>query len=505
MTSPPPEIPPRPTPQRSTFGHAVQRARAPNKQHMERLRERVPYWFVAGLLYVFASYQILMNPFGFSDLTQRYTQDIAGLLITGPYFYPTTGHDHVSVALIEDDTIHNLQMPWPWTYGAHARALDALLAYHPKAVVVDILFVDTRHDDTLPQLVEEIERYKKAGVPLYFTASTDTQPGDYPIRKELSDTSVRQVDPSIIINAGIARQYPVTGRCFGKDAGKGTCRSLALRVFEDNYPKVFVPPLEGEMELVWGTRTDPINNKWMRVTNDDGTTGNCEPRVTGLARIADAFMDTSAVRVRCPYTSVIPAESLFSGVEDPDVVKLARDRIVFYGAALQGVEDRSVTPVNGLLPNVFIHAMAIDNLFSFNGRPQQNVVTVGKITLASNPAQLLSVIPVILILSWIHMRRLKAIKRRKALPGQSETSASIEYFLDKLTAFAWQILALGLALGAGLALMLWLGLSVANWVEVVFVSIELAAMLLVSVPDAIWGYLHHVAGGTPDNPEEQQT
>ena len=64
---------------------------------------------------------------------------------------------------------------------------------------------------------------------------------------------------------------------------------------------------------------------------------------------------------------------------------------------------------------------------------------------------------------------------------------------------------LALALGAGLALMLWLGLSVANWVEVVFVSIELAAMLLVSVPDAIWGYIHHVAGGTPDLPEERQT
>jgi hypothetical protein len=505
MNSPPPEIPPRRTPQRSTFGHAIQRARKPNREHMERLRERVPYWFVAGILYLFASYQILMNPFGFSDLTQRYTQDIAELLITGPYFYPTTGHDHVSVALIEDDTLHALQMPWPWKYGDHARALDALLEYHPKAVVVDILFVDPRKDDTLPQLVEEIARYKRAGVPLYFTAATDTQPGEYPLRKELSDTSVRQVDPTIMINGGIARQYPVTGRCFGRDVGKGTCRSLALRVFEDNYPKVFVPPLEGDMELVWGTRTDPINNKWMRVQNDDGTVGNCEPRVSGLARIGDAFMDMSAVRVRCPYTSVIPAESLFSGVEDPDVVKLTQGRIVFYGAALQGVEDRSFTPVNGLLPNVFIHAMALDNLFSFNGRPQQNVVTIGGTTLESNPAQLLAIVPVILILSWIHMQRLKAIKRRKARPGESETSAALEYFLEKLMEFGWHLLALGLALGAGLALMLWLGLSVANWVEVVFVSIELAAMLLVSVPDAIWGYLHHVFGGKPDFPEEQQT
>ena len=49
-----------------------------------------------------------------------------------------------------------------------------------------------------------------------------------------------------------------------------------------------------------------------------------------------------------------------------------------------------------------------------------------------------------------------------------------------------------------LLLALAVGLSVANWVEVVFVSVELAAMLLLGVPDSVWGYLHHVAGGVPD-------
>jgi hypothetical protein len=32
---------------------------------------------------------------------------------------------------------------------------------------------------------------------------------------------------------------------------------------------------------------------------------------------------------------------------------------------------------------------------------------------------------------------------------------------------------------------------------VVFVSAELAALLLVGAPDAFWGYLHHIAGGEP--------
>ena len=91
------------------------RARRPDRGSMDALKLRVPYWFVALWLLAFASFQIWMNPFGFSDLVQRYAQDVSNLLITGPYFYGTEGRDTVSVALIDEDTLHQLQTPWPWT------------------------------------------------------------------------------------------------------------------------------------------------------------------------------------------------------------------------------------------------------------------------------------------------------------------------------------------------------------------------------------------------------
>src|SRR5215469_4090416 len=137
-----------------SIGRVLARARRPDREHMGLLRERVPFWFVFASLFAFAALQIILNPFGFSDLTQRYTQDVSNLLITGPYLYPTTGRDQVSVALIEEETLQNQNAPWPWSYGQHARALDAMLAFHPKAVVVDILFVDSRPDDTLPDLIQ---------------------------------------------------------------------------------------------------------------------------------------------------------------------------------------------------------------------------------------------------------------------------------------------------------------------------------------------------------------
>ena len=462
---------------------------------MHVLRQRVPYWFAVTVLFAFSAMQIVLNPFGFSDLTQRYTQDVADLLITGPFFYPATGRDHVSVALIDDQAVSHLQMPWPWSYGAQARALDTLLALKPRAVVVDILFVDPRKDDTLSELVDEIHRFQKVGVPLYFEASPDSSASEPGLRSELAATGVRVLDPTILVNQGVVRQYPATGRCFGANSPSGPCPSLALAVYRDIFPHMPPVAVNGLMELVWGTRSHPLNRKWMRATDENGVSHSCSEAdsMSGLRRAWLAFFDPSAVRSSCPYTGVIPVEALLQGKDDADIDALAHNRVIFYGASLEGAQDKSFTPVNGLLANVFVHAMALDNLITFNGRPEQNTVVIAGTPLDGNTVQMIAILPVNLILCWMHMRRLKA--RRKRAVGQR--SAPAEYLFDKIVQSLWHWLSFALGLGVGLALTLAAGLSVANWVEVVFVSVALAAMLLVGVPDAIWGYLHHVAGGVP--------
>lgn len=476
------------------LGRTLERARRPDKHAIENLRLRAPFWWVFLFLFVFSAYQIIMNPFGFSDLVQRYTQDIADLLITGPYLYPQTGHEKISVALVDDRTLGELQMPWPWSYGAQARTLDALLAEKPRAVIVDILFVDPRKDDTLPELVDEIGRYKRAGVPLYFSGDPSVGPGQPPIRQELLDAGARVIDPTLLPQ-GIARQYNVDGRCMNGEKPGTPCYSLALQVYSDLYPK---DPLrvnrEGLVELMWGTRPDPYNTKWMDLKE------SCNQNIGFFRRVFLAFFDPSEVRSRCPYESVIPVEKLLQGTDDADIEKLAKGHIVFYGGALEGVQDRSFSPVNGLIANVFIHAMTLDNLITFHGRPEQNVVTLANTTLDNNTVQVFAIIPVILILAWIHIRNLRARSTRRETEAH-ESGGLMELLLEKAMESAWHWGAWALALGAGLALTLAAGLSVANWVEVVFVSVELAAMLMVGVPDSIWGYLHHVAGGIAETAE----
>lgn len=481
---------------RGRLGQTLERARRPDKRAMENLRRRAPYWWVFVFLFAFSSYQIIMNPFGFSDLVQRYTQDISDLLITGPYLYPETGHDKISVALTDDRTLADLQMPWPWSYGAQARVLDALLAEKPRAVIVDILFVDPRKDDTLPELVDEIGRYKRAGVPLYFSGDPGAAPGEPPIRKELLAAGAHVVDPTLLPQ-GIVRQYAVDGHCMNGEK-PGTCFSLALSVYKDLYPH---QPLDvnrnGLVELMWGTRPDPTNTKWMDLKQ------SCNQKIGFFSRVYLAFFNPAQVRSRCPYESVIPVEKLLQGTDDPDITRLARGRIVFYGGALQGVQDRSFSPVNGLIANVFIHAMALDNLITFHGRPEQNVVTIANMTLDSDTVQVFAIIPVILILAWLHIRNLRT-RGDEGEAGSQGHNALSELAVEKAKEIAWHGGAWALALAAGLVLMLAAGLSVANWVEVVFVSMELGAMLMVGVPDAIWGYLHHVAGGIAETAARQE-
>jgi hypothetical protein len=107
---------------------------------------------------------------------------------------------------------------------------------------------------------------------------------------------------------------------------------------------------------------------------------------------------------------------------------------------------------------------------------------------------------VILILSFMHMRRLRWRKSTKQPAGEeNERDAIYEWFVDKGIENFWHWFGFFLGLSIGLLLALWVGLSVANWVEVVFISVELAAMLLIGLPDSFWGYLHHVAGGMPDD------
>ena len=188
----------------------------------ERVRElaaRTPAWFVFLALFALAALHLMTDPFGFSRLTQRYAQDVANLTVTG-LIYPPTGQDQVSVARIDDSTLSGLGgLSWPVSYDFHATALQRLLDYGPRAVVVDILFVDLREDASLQRLLTAIDAYKRAKVPLYFVGAPQAEK---PVRPEIAASGVALVDPTLVLDQGVARQYLETDTCLGVEREGGS-------------------------------------------------------------------------------------------------------------------------------------------------------------------------------------------------------------------------------------------------------------------------------------------
>ncbi len=115
-------------------------------------------------------------------------------------------------------------------------------------------------------------------MPLYFAGATDLPPGTPPVRKELIAAGARVVDPTTIVNQGVVRQYPVHGKCMnGESRRQGNAvrwRSPFIATCFRSRPLDVNP--DGRMEIVWGTRTDPTNAKWMRLTDSDGTIHGCD-------------------------------------------------------------------------------------------------------------------------------------------------------------------------------------------------------------------------------------
>lgn len=78
--------------------------------------------------------------------------------------------DASAVVLIDDPSIQGMRAGWPAPYSVHARILSEILRQKPKAVFVDILFVDQRADMSIRKLQQVIQDYRQARVPLVFAA-----------------------------------------------------------------------------------------------------------------------------------------------------------------------------------------------------------------------------------------------------------------------------------------------------------------------------------------------
>ena len=294
---------------------------------------------------------------------------------------PLPESKEVSVVLWNDSMLKRSGLVWPLRMEAHAYVLETILAYEPKAVMVDIFFVDDpvrRGDDSLGALVKVVEEYADNGVELYFL-----EPSGVRTTRELRDAAGDGNMLSAAFSSSPSSVYP----------GGGAASEVYRRSLEPD------PPDMSDFYLFWAGRSDPVTKKFFwgcRTTYvpDSGADEFPENMLdVGLSIVAGFFGSDSKGAPYCPYIPSVPADVLHCL---PPTNKVATDRAmecmasvgaradvedvqyglagnhVFYGAQFSGMGDVVRTPLSGehLLGGVYAHATALDNLLSTEGSVQ---------------------------------------------------------------------------------------------------------------------------------------
>ena len=360
-----------------------------------RLRARVHYAAYIGL----ALFLVLWDPFQWGEASSKVSQDLTYRVLIGP-LYPTEQRERISVVLFNEATLRYLGATWPVALGRHAEILRNIREMAPRAVMVDFIFPDKRDDPTVKQLQDEILAYQGTGIPLYFARAEGTDL-DW-IRSDLSEARLTSI--ATPISDGISRAYepcstlPGDNRACacvagpnefeacpaGTDAGSPESPVALTAAFELYRDQISLPDRlnihkPGPMEVVWSNRRNPINAMWMRKKTAAGLEDLCVDIASSvgdwLRRMVFKSEQHSFLQT-CPYSTTVSARMLLSAPGDAALRDILHGRYVFYGADLTGLEDTVVPPTHVKLPGVYLHAMALDNLLTFQGDYKHSSISV---------------------------------------------------------------------------------------------------------------------------------
>lgn len=304
-----------------------------------------------------------------SDLMTHLTARSQAALVGS--FYPIQQRDNVTVLLIDDKALADLEQGWPVPYATHARWLSNLgTLYQPRAVFLDITFTQARKDETLPQLVQALCRLRDQGVPVFLAALPDPQTGRLAVRRGLdSPAGERPCFTLVGVNYQphqvdrLVWSYPLWTANPGAGSAMVDSRSGALAMAQD-VAGLDVPRFDEPMALTWGVNNQDIRRfgEWCRFAGSVAE----ELIPPGLRAL---HAGEEVLKPICPYSRSLSVSELKPQTEEDEarLHALLNGKFVIMGAAISGTNDMITSPVHGPIPGVFMHAMALDNLLTYNG------------------------------------------------------------------------------------------------------------------------------------------
>lgn len=449
-----------------------------------------------GIYVAVALFLVLVDPLRWKETTAELSQDLLYRTVIGP-LYPTEQRDEITVVLFNEATLKYLGATWPVELGTHAEILMAIRDMGPRAIMVDFIFPDQRSDPSVERLRTVIREFKDSKNGQLYFARAEGVDLDW-IRADLADAKLTSITSPI--SDGVSRTYepcsmlnpddPVCA-CVAEFNKFEACSQaidaaspespVALTAAFDMYrhrkglPDIFdgfnvkspVP-----MEVVWSNRLNPINNAWMRKKTDKDLEDLC------LDIASDAWdwfrrvwskSEQYSFRQTCPYTTTVAAHNLLKAPENEGLRNALRSvlkgKFVFYGADLTGLEDTVVPPTHVKLPGVYLHAMALDNLLTFEGRYKRSSLTVSG---SGNAVEFFgAAVAVLLAVIVVAFGRSKPVRNAQQIPvGEAHGMAylvilwrrsNLWIFFNLVMLMAILAVCLTLYFGPGLSPKNWLG------------------------------------------------
>lgn len=340
------------------------------------------------------------DPFGIQAYYAKAEANLTNRILAG-LLAPDVA-DEIVVLTLDRDAMEIAETTWPAPYTVHAEILEQLLEerYRPRALLVDLLFIERFVDRPIERLLDVLAAYDPTPV---FIATTLQQNDDgsfeHGIRTELVElarsrnhiqlvwvpkySDIRHTDhyhfrapdlPGLQQAPVRTAAYAIYRRlCIESEAGPWrscwgspipyvprTCRMDA---------RSYTGPEDCSFDVIWRTRPPPLTT-FLDSCPNSATTGRNHRFVVHLETLA------------CPPHSTIPAHLLL--YPDPDAAarlilpdadaadggafRLAphlRDKIVVYGTDLTLDADLVVPPTHVPLPGLYFHAMALENLLHY--------------------------------------------------------------------------------------------------------------------------------------------
>jgi hypothetical protein len=314
-------------------------------------------WTYLGLCCVWL-FWALLDPVGLDSGTRRETQEITAKVMSNFYGYGSSafGQSKIAVVLITDKTVADGQT-YPLPYSVHELFFERILQQHPAAVFVDLNFARERAGDSFAYLTRPFEQ--RPEIPVFFAAGRLGTPMPPVLEKYRGTAAWEAPDdeyPLWQVDAQ-GRRYPTAAMAlYQRVCANGIeCRDRGTDGdFQDN------------LVVQWGAHIAPQQADVWHVSDctlfGDGFLARLGAAANMLWRsFFDGVNEWLEPRQACFYPLTIRAEQL-ADLDDPS---LLAGRVVFYGADVSAIPDQHLSPVHGLVPGVFVHAMALDNLLTY--------------------------------------------------------------------------------------------------------------------------------------------